>query len=62
MSRPMRALVTGATGGIGRAIGLALAEQARCDGSLLRIAAAASREGAALDAIVAEWNAAGAQA
>lgn len=58
----MRALVTGATGGIGRAIGLALAEQAHRDGATLHIAAAASREGPALDAVVAEWTAAGAQA
>lgn len=58
----LRALVTGATGGIGRAIGLALAQQARSEGRPLRIAAAASREGPALRALVEEWNAAGAQA
>lgn len=58
----IRALVTGATGGIGRAIGLALAQQAKRDGLELRIAAAASREGPALQALVEEWNAAGAQA
>jgi glucose 1-dehydrogenase len=57
-----RALVTGATGGIGRAIGLALAEQARRDGAELRIVAAASRAGPALQAVVDEWTSAGAQA
>jgi len=58
----VRALVTGATGGIGRAICLALVEQARRDGADIRIAAAASRPGPALDALVAELTAAGAAA
>ncbi len=57
---PLRALVTGATGGIGRAIGLALVEQARRGGVALHLTAAASREGPALDAVVGEWTAAGA--
>ena len=56
------ALVTGATGGIGRAICVALVEQARRDGDEIRIAAAASRAGAALDALVADLRAAGAAA
>lgn len=55
----VRALVTGATGGIGRAICLALVEQARRDGADIRLAAAASRPGLALDALVAELTAAG---
>lgn len=58
----LSALVTGATGGIGCAIGLALAQLARRDGLELRIAAAGSREGPPLKAVVEEWNAAGAQA
>ena len=57
----LRALVTGATGGIGRAIGLELVRQARRDGAQIRLAAAASREGPALQAVVDEWTAAGAQ-
>jgi glucose 1-dehydrogenase len=61
-SVPTSALVTGATGGIGRAICLALAAQARQQGRPLRIAAAASRPGVALDALLAELTAAGAQA
>ena len=56
------ALVTGATGGIGRAIGLALAQQAQREGRQIRLAAAASREGAALQEVVEAWQAAGAQA
>lgn len=56
------ALVTGATGGIGRAIALALAARARTQGRPLRLAVAASRAGEALDALVAELQAAGAQA
>ena len=59
---PTAALVTGATGGIGRATCLALAAQARQQGRPLRIAAAASRPGVALDALLAELTAAGAQA
>lgn len=59
---PTAALVTGATGGIGRAICLALAALARQQGRPLRIAAAASRPGVALDALLAELTAAGAQA
>ncbi|MBK6715498.1 MAG: SDR family oxidoreductase [Burkholderiales bacterium] len=57
---PTAALVTGATGGIGRAICLALAALARQQGRPLRIAAAASRPGVALDALLAELTAAGA--
>ena len=60
--KAVRALVTGATGGIGRSICVALAEQARRDGAEIRIAAAASRPGAALDSLVAELQAAGAAA
>jgi NAD(P)-dependent dehydrogenase (short-subunit alcohol dehydrogenase family) len=55
---PTAALVTGATGGIGRAICLALAALARQQGRPLRIAAAAaSRPGVALDALLAELTA-----
>lgn len=59
---PMRVLVTGATGGIGRAICFALLEQARAAGSELSIAAVASRPGPALEALTAELTAAGAKA
>lgn len=59
---PRHALVTGATGGIGRAICLALAAQARRDGQALHISAAASRPGEKLDQLLAELRAAGAQA
>lgn len=62
MSGTMRALVTGATGGIGRAIALALATQAQRDRTPLRIAAAASRQGEALEALVAELREMGAEA
>lgn len=62
MSAGVHALVTGATGGIGRAIALALVHDARRDGLPVRIAAAASRAGEALDALLAELREAGAQA
>lgn len=62
MSDSIHALVTGATGGIGRAIVLALAAQAQRDQVPLRIAAAASRQGEALDTLVGELRAAGAEA
>lgn len=55
-------LVTGATGGIGRAVAFALVAQARRDGTPIRLAAAASRPGPALDALVLELQAAGAEA
>jgi 3-oxoacyl-[acyl-carrier protein] reductase len=61
-SAPMRVLVTGATGGIGRAICLSLLEQARANGTQLVVAAAASRHSAELDALAVELNAAGARA
>ena len=59
---PIHALVTGATGGIGRGICFALVEQARKDGTPIRISAAASQPGARLDQLVQELRAAGAQA
>lgn len=59
---PVRALVTGATGGIGRACCIALVEHARRAGAPIHLAAAASRPGAKLDALVAELNDAGATA
>jgi len=55
-------LVTGATGGIGRAIALAWAERARAQGRPLRLVAAASRTGPALDALVDELRGLGAEA
>ena len=58
----MHVLVTGAPGGIGRGICLALIEQARRDGVPIRISAAASRPGERLDRLVAELQAAGADA
>lgn len=58
----LRVLVTGATGGIGRATCFALLESAQAQGRRLAIAAAASRAGPALDALVAELAAKGAQA
>ena len=54
MKNSTHALVTGATGGIGRAIALALASQAQRDQAPLRMAVAASRQGEALDALVSE--------
>jgi glucose 1-dehydrogenase len=56
------ALVTGAAGGIGRAICLVLAHQARCEGSHLSIAVAGSRPGPGLDALVDELRGLGARA
>ncbi|MDP3886017.1 SDR family oxidoreductase [Hydrogenophaga sp.] len=53
------ALVTGATGGIGRGICFALIEQARKDGVRLHISAAASRHGDKLEALVHELRAKG---
>jgi NAD(P)-dependent dehydrogenase (short-subunit alcohol dehydrogenase family) len=58
----LRAMVTGATGGIGRATCFALLESARGRGRRLSIAAAASKPGSALDALVAELGAQGADA
>lgn len=55
----LRALVTGATGGIGRATCFALLEAARAQGLGLTLAAAASRSGPALESLVAELNAVG---
>ncbi|MDP2023154.1 MAG: SDR family NAD(P)-dependent oxidoreductase [Hydrogenophaga sp.] len=53
------ALVTGATGGIGRGICFALIEQARKDGVRLHISAAASQHGDKLEALVHELRAKG---
>ena len=59
---PLRALVTGATGGVGRATCHALIEDARHAGRQAVLAVAASSRGAALDALVLELTAAGARA
>jgi 3-oxoacyl-[acyl-carrier protein] reductase len=59
---PQRVLLTGATGGMGRAIALACAQQAREQGTPLSLALAASRPSEALDALVAEVQALGARA
>jgi 3-oxoacyl-[acyl-carrier protein] reductase len=61
-SATLRALVTGATGGIGRATCFQLIEAARARGLVLRIVAAASKAGPGLDTLVAQLNQAGAQA
>jgi len=62
-SKPLiHALVTGATGGIGRGICFALIEQAAKDGARIHISAAASQPGERLDGLVAELRAAGAMA
>lgn len=58
--RPIHALVTGATGGIGRGICFALIEQARKDGAPIHISAAASQGGEKLDRLLEELRAAGA--
>lgn len=54
------ALVTGATGGIGRAIAFELLALAQREGRPLHLAVTASRPGAALETLVAELQAAGA--
>ncbi|CAN5141855.1 SDR family oxidoreductase [soil metagenome] len=59
---PIHALVTGATGGIGRGICFAPIAQARKDGAAIHIAAAASQAGARLDSLLDELRAAGATA
>lgn len=59
---PVHALVTGATGGIGRGICFALIAQARKDGAALCISAAASQAGDKLDRLLDELRAAGASA
>ena len=58
----LRALVTGATGGIGRATCLALLDSARARRLRFSIAAAASKPGPTLDSLVAELVAQGAEA
>ena len=58
----VHALVTGATGGIGRGICFALVAQARKDGAPIHISAAASQPGAKLDQLLDELRAAGASA
>jgi len=59
---PIHALVTGATGGIGRGICFALIEQARREGVRIHLSAAASRTGDKLDALLRELREAGASA
>ena len=56
------ALVTGATGGIGRGICFALIEQARKDGVRLHISAAASQHGDKLEALLHELRTKGVSA
>jgi NAD(P)-dependent dehydrogenase (short-subunit alcohol dehydrogenase family) len=60
--REIRALVTGAAGGMGRATCVELLRDTRRRGQTLRLAAAGSRPGGTLDELVAELNAGGAQA
>ena len=60
--REIRALVTGAAGGMGRATCLELLRDTRRRGQTLRLAAAGARPGGALDDIVAELRTAGANA
>jgi len=59
---PIHALVTGATGGIGRGICFALIEQAGREGVPIRISAAASGPGEKLERLLEELRAAGALA
>ncbi|WP_432257315.1 SDR family NAD(P)-dependent oxidoreductase [Cupriavidus sp. TMH.W2] len=59
---PRHALVTGATGGIGRAICFALIGQARRDGAPIYVTAAASQPGDRLNRLVEALRAAGARA
>jgi 3-oxoacyl-[acyl-carrier protein] reductase len=56
--RDFHALVTGATGGIGRGVCDAIADRARTQGHSLRLSVAASRAGAKLDTLAAELRAA----
>ncbi len=60
--REIRALITGAAGGMGRATCLELLRDTRRRGQTLRLAAAGTRPGGALDDVVAELRAAGATA
>lgn len=60
--REIRALVTGAAGGMGHATCLELLRDTRRRGQTLRLAASAARSGGALDGLVTELRAAGAQA
>ena len=59
---PVHALITGATGGIGRGVCFALIEQAKRDGAPIRICAAASQPGDRLDQLVEELRETGAKA
>ena len=59
---PIHALVTGATGGIGRGICFALIDQARKNGVPIQLSAAASQTGERLDHLLDELRAAGATA
>ena len=60
--REIRALVTGAAGGMGRATCLELLRDTRRRGQTLRVAAAGARPRGALDELVAELRSAGANA
>ncbi len=60
--RAVHALVTGAAGGIGRGICLALIAQAQRDGVPVHISAAASQPGEKLDQLLADLRATGASA
>ncbi|MCW5654872.1 SDR family oxidoreductase [Hydrogenophaga sp.] len=58
---PFHALVTGATGGIGRATCLAVLHEAQARGQSVRLSVAASRPGAALDELVGTLRSQGAE-